>query len=90
MSDNNPVSTVIPYTNPLALAAYYTGIFSLIPCLGGLLGPIGFILGILGLKKAGNQPESKGKVHAWIGILVGGLTGLVHLAFGVMILLDKM
>lgn len=62
---------VIPYKNGPALAAYYTGIASLIPVLGMLLGPIALVLGIMGLRKRKRQPEVKGSVHAWIGIVVG-------------------
>jgi hypothetical protein len=70
---DNPVSMVIPYKNPKALIAYYLAIFSLIPCFGLLLGVAAFILGILGLKAAKAHPASHGKVHAWTGIILGGL-----------------
>jgi hypothetical protein len=71
------VSTVIPYRNGAALAAYYLGVFSLIPCLGAPLGVAAVIFGIIGLRKAGENPEAKGKVHAWVGIIAGGLFGLL-------------
>ena len=70
---DNPMSAVIPYKNPKALIAYYLGIFSLIPCFGIALGIAAFILGILGLKAANANPGSHGKVHAWVGIILGGL-----------------
>ena len=70
---DNPMSQVVPYKNPKALIAYYLGIFSLIPCFGLLLGAAAFILGILGLKAAKEHPEAHGKVHAWVGIILGGL-----------------
>ncbi len=75
------VSTMIPYRNVPALIAYYLGIFSLIPCIGLLLGIAALILGIMGLKRAGQNPEAKGKVHAWIGIILGGLCALANMAF---------
>jgi hypothetical protein len=84
MSNQNPqssdggVSTIIPYKNPKALAAYYLAVFSLIPCLGGLLGLAALILGFLGLSAASAHPEAKGKAHAWVGILLGGLTFFVN------------
>src|SRR5262245_26603803 len=45
--DDDALSTLIPYKNGQALAAYYCGVFSLIPVIGVLLGPIAIILGIL-------------------------------------------
>src|SRR3989442_1081509 len=46
-SSDGGISTLIPYTNPKALIAYYLGIFGLIPCLGAILGPAALVLGIL-------------------------------------------
>ena len=71
---------LIPYKNTCALIGYYFGVFSLIPCLGAALGPAALILGILGLVHAGRHPEAKGKVHAWVGIILGGLVILAHVA----------
>jgi hypothetical protein len=83
------VSTLIPYKNPKALASYYCGVFSLIPVLGLILGPIAIVLGVKGLKAAKAQPELKGTAHAWVGIVLGSLVALGHLAvvvfFGVAI-----
>ena len=76
---DNPMSVVVPYKNPKALFAYYCGIFSLIPCLGLPLGITAFILGLLGLKAAKAHPGAHGKVHAWIGIILGGLCALGNL-----------
>lgn len=73
---DNTMGGLIPLKNSKALVAYYLGIFSLIPCIGAPLGIAAFVLGILGLRYAGEHPEAKGKVHAWIGILLGGLCGL--------------
>ena len=72
------VATIIPYKNVPALIAYYCGVFSLIPCL--FIGWAGLILGIMGLKRAKEHPEAKGKVHAWIGIIVGGFFALLYTA----------
>ncbi len=69
---------LIPYKNVPALIAYYCGVFALIPCFP--IGIAGFVLGIIGLKRARANPVVKGKVHAWIGIVAGGLFGLVWLA----------
>lgn len=78
-SGDEVVSTIIPYKNTAALFAYYCAVFSLIPCLGGVLGLVALILGIIGLKAAALKPEAKGKVHAWIGVILGGLIFLAHL-----------
>jgi hypothetical protein len=34
------------------------------------------IVGIRGLKNAALHPETRGKVHAWIGIIVGGICAI--------------
>lgn len=71
---------IVPYRNPRALIAYYLGVFSIIPGLG----IAAFVLGILGLKHAKANPEAKGVVHAWIGIIVGGLFGFGYLVLVVL------
>lgn len=80
-SGSDAVATIIPYRNVKALIAYYLGVFSIIPCVGFPLGIAAFILGILGLKYLKEHPEAKGKVHAWIGIIVGGLISLIYIAW---------
>jgi len=69
---------IIPYKNVPALAAYYCGVFSIFPCFP--IGIVAFVLGVMGLRKAAAEPRVMGKVHAWIGILVGGFFGLAWLA----------
>jgi hypothetical protein len=66
---------IIPYKNPPALIAYYCGVFSIIPCFP--IGIVAFVLGIKGLRNAKRHPQVRGQVHAWIGIIVGGLFGLI-------------
>ena len=78
---------LIPYKNGPALAAYYLGVFSIIPVLGIVLGIAAVALGIAGLKKAARQPEVKGKAHAWVGIIVGGLFGFGYLVIAVAVVL---
>lgn len=73
------LASLIPYKNSCALIAYYLGVFSVIPVLGIPVGIGGFILGLLGLRAAAAHPEVKGKVHAWVGIIVGGLFGFGYL-----------
>jgi hypothetical protein len=68
---------VIPYKNPQALIAYYLGLFSLFPLIGFFLGIAAFVLGILGLRARAKNPAIKGSIHAWIGIIMGGMMTLV-------------
>ncbi len=69
---------LIPYKNAKALASYYCGVFALIPCVGLILGPIAVVLGFLGLAHANKLPESKGKAHAIVGIVLGVFVTLAH------------
>lgn len=73
------ISSLIPYHNPKSLVAYYCGVFSLIPCLGLILGPIALIFGILALKYANLHPTAKGTGHAITGIVLGSLASLANL-----------
>ncbi len=75
------VQTLIPYRNVPALIGYYLGVFSLIPCLGPLLGIAAIVLGIIGLRKAGQDPDARGKGHGITAVVLGALSILGHLAF---------
>jgi predicted Zn finger-like uncharacterized protein len=80
------ISRVIPYKNTLALTAYYCAVFALIPCVGIILGHVALVLGVLGLKHVKAHPEAHGKVHAWIGVILGGLCGMGYTLLIVMAL----
>lgn len=71
---------LVPYKNPSALTAYYLSVFSLIPCIGLLLGIPAVVLGFRGLKFQKENPHASGVAHAWVGIILGGLTSLTWLA----------
>ncbi len=71
---------LIPYKNGKALASYYVGVLSLIPCLGLILGPIAIILGFMGMSHAKKHPKARGTAHAIVGIVLGTLVLLGHLA----------
>lgn len=73
------LNAIIPYKNARALVAYYLGVFSVIPPAGALLGIPALVLGILGLRFRRRNPEAGGAVHAWLGIVLGGLFGLGYL-----------
>jgi len=62
---------LIPLKNPKALAAYYCGVFSLIPVVGCVLGPVAVILGILGFMHVSKYPKARGTGHAVTGIILG-------------------
>ena len=71
------MDALIPTKNPCALTAYYLGVFSLIPCIGLLLAIPALILGVKGLSFYNQHPEAKGKAHALVGIIMGGLFTLI-------------
>lgn len=73
------LAAVIPYRNAPALIGYYTSIASLIPLIGLVAGPAALAMGIAGYRKSRREPHAKGTVHAWIAIVLGGLTTLAHL-----------
>jgi hypothetical protein len=76
---------IIPYKNPKALLAYYFSIGTMLCCITPLpLGIIPLVLGIMGLRDRARNPIIKGSVHAWIGIILGGLSaiGSIFMAIG--------
>lgn len=73
---------IIPYKNSAALVAYYLGVFSIIPFFP--IGLAALVLGVLGLRARARKPEIRGAVHAWIGIVAGGLFGTLYLVLTVM------
>lgn len=78
---------IIPYKNAPALAAYYIGIVSLLCCFAGLpVGIVAIVLGVMGLQKRARQPEVKGSIHAWIGIVCGVIATLGAILFAILII----
>jgi hypothetical protein len=85
---DNTLGGLIPLNNSKALLAYYSGIFSLfacIPLIGFVIGlPLGimaFIFGLKGRKIAIENPEAKGGIHAWVGIILGLLSFISTTAY---------
>lgn len=74
------MSTLIPYRNMPALVGYYLAVFALIPCLGLVLGAAAFFLGLQGLKRAHEAPQVRGRTHAWVAVILGGVCALGNLA----------
>jgi hypothetical protein len=69
--DRDVVLTLIPYKNPLALAAYYCGFFALVPVIGFILAVVAIVLGIMGLQYAGANRKARGAAHAITGLVLG-------------------
>ena len=89
-TEGDATGGIIPYKNPAALVAYYLGLFSLLPCFGLLLAIPAFILGIIGLRNRNKNPAIKGSVHAWIGIIMGGLFTLIWGAAAILTIIGMM
>lgn len=79
------LSYIIPFRNGWALAAYYVGIFALIPIFGIILGPLAFIFGCVGLRHASRHPNAHGRIHALVGIVLGALVVVGHIVFFVVV-----
>jgi len=82
---DNTLGGLIP-NNTNALVAYYTGLFSFIPFVGILLGIAALVFGILGVKFANKNPEAKGKIHAWVGIILGSFFAFLYLAIVIILI----
>ena len=71
--------------NNMALLAYYLGIASLL-C-GLITGIAAVITGIKGLAFAQAHPDAKGKVHAWVGIVLGCFCSICQILLAVVIII---
>lgn len=85
LGECSDVSSVWLPNNNMALLAYYLGIASLL-C-GLLTGVAAVITGIKGLAFARINPDAKGKVHAWVGILLGTFCSLCQILLAVIIII---
>ncbi len=82
------VQTFLPYRNQPALFGYYLAVFSLIPCLGLPLGAAAVFLGARGWRAAREHPDVRGKGHALVALVLGGLTLAANLAALLWVLLS--
>jgi len=74
---NASLKWVLPVgRSPLAIAAGYAGLFSVLM----FPGPIALLLGLLALRDFKKHPERLGRGRAWFGIIMGGL-GTVFVGF---------
>jgi hypothetical protein len=78
---------LIPTKNPQALLSYYIGLFSLLPCVGAIMGPAAIWLGAIGLAQVKQNPNLHGKGHAITGIICGTIFGLLNIALLVFVLI---
>ena len=80
---NEAIATIIPYRNGPALVAYYLGVFSVFACIpfvgifGIIMAVAAVVCGVKGLRRASEDGEAKGRVHAWIGIIGGAVCGIL-------------
>ena len=81
------MSVVIPYKNPKALVGYYLGLFSIMPVLGMILGPVALVLGVMGLRDRARNPEIHGMAHAIVALVVGGIGTLMNLGIVTLIII---
>ncbi len=87
---DEPLSGLIPYKNPAALVGYYLGLFSCLPVLGLVMGPVGIVLGIRGLKARAADASSKGAAHAWIAIVCGTIGTLINLFIVIVMVIGRL
>jgi len=83
-TEDSALGGLIPYKNVPALVGYYLAVFALIPCVGIPLGIAAIVLGAIGLGRAKNHPEARGKVHAWFAIIFGAVCAVGHVVLIVM------
>jgi len=74
-----------PKSNPMALWAMITGIFSLLCC--QILGPLPLVLGIVALSQIKHDPHQTGSGFAIAGIVLGVLS-LVLMAVGILLMVS--
>jgi hypothetical protein len=65
-----------PKTSGLAITALILSLVGIIPCVGLLTAPIGFLLGLIGAVTIGGNPNRKGVGLAVAAIVIGGLLAL--------------
>lgn len=74
------VEVFVPSKNGPALAGYYLGLLSLLPCLGFPIGVAAVYFGLQGLRRVRQNPAVRGGAHAWVGVICGSLFGLFNFA----------
>jgi hypothetical protein len=88
-SPDDFVGRMIPTGNKPSLVAYYASIGSLIPLLGIVPGVIAIVFGVKGVRLVRRHPEVRGGIHAWFGLILGGVFTLVWIAALLFILVSS-
>ncbi len=68
-----------------AVWSYYLGVGSLL-CIP-FLGLVAIWFGVHGIREARRNPQAKGAIHAWVGIILGALSTAVLSAAAVMLII---
>ena len=74
---NNFIHKPVEKPNLLILLSYYCGVFSLLPLVGVVFGPLAVLLSLLGIRRLRKNNEKSGLWLSRIGMLMG------ILAFGI-------
>ena len=72
-----------------ALTSFYLAALALIPGLGVLCAVPAIFFGLKGLQEAKGQPQSRERMHALVGVLVGGFLTLMYLALIALFLMKR-
>jgi hypothetical protein len=77
--DDRQMRAMLPVGNaPMAVAAMWVGLVSLLCC---FLGPVAIVLSIVALVELNRDPDKGGKVHAIFGLIAGSVTTLIAIIF---------
>lgn len=77
----SPFGSCFPAANGPALAAYYLGVFTLVPLFGALAAVPAVTCGLAGTRRARFLPGQEGGAHAWTGLVLGGAAGVANLSW---------
>lgn len=76
-----PFGSCFPAANAPALAAYYLGVFALVPLFGALAAGPAVACGLAGTRRARFLPGQEGSGHAWTGVVLGVAAGVANLSW---------
>lgn len=76
-----PFGSCFPAANAPALAAYYLGVFALVPLFGALAAGPAVACGLAGTRRARFLPGQEGSGHAWTGVVLGAAAGVANLSW---------
>ena len=76
-----PFGSCFPAGNAPALAAYYLGVFALVPLFGAMAAGPAVACGLAGTRRARFLPGQEGSGHAWTGLVLGAAAGVANLSW---------